>query len=112
MRASARKLRELMERRLDAHDFVAVVMDRKRFGDDGIIIALGITMEGKKVVLGLIQAGTENHRVCRDFLLEPIERGLKYDKGASLSDRRGKGVEESDKRSIRNLRDSPEVPVA
>ncbi len=63
------------------HDFVAVVMDGKRFGDDGIIIAIGITMEGKKVVLGLVQAATENHKVCKDFLMELIERGLKYDKG-------------------------------
>lgn len=81
IRASMRKLRELMNRRLDGYDFIGIVMDGKSFGDDGIVMAVGITIEGKKVLLGLIQAGTENHRVCRDFLLELIERGLRYEGG-------------------------------
>jgi len=81
IRASMRKLRELMDRRLDGYDFIGIVLDGKSFGDEGIIMAVGITIEGKKVLLGLIQAGTENHRVCKDFLLELIERGLRYDRG-------------------------------
>jgi len=81
IRASMRKLRELMDRRLDRYDFVAIVLDGKSFGDDRIVMAVGITIEGKKVLLGLIQAGTENHRVCRDFLLELIDRGLRYERG-------------------------------
>jgi transposase-like protein len=71
----------MMERRLDRHDFVAIVLDGKSFGDDEIIIAIGITMEGKKIILGIIHAATENHRVCRNFLNNLIDRGLKYDKG-------------------------------
>lgn len=70
-----------MERRLDSYDFVSLVIDGKHFGDDEIIIALGITVEGEKVVLGIVQAGTENCAVCRDFLNEIIARGLRYDKG-------------------------------
>ena len=58
-----------------------MVMDGKAFGDDGMIIALGVTMEGRKVFLGIIQSSTENHKVCRDFLLNLIDRGLRYDKG-------------------------------
>lgn len=81
IRASSRKLRELIERRLDQYDFVAIVMDGKTFGDDGLIIAIGITVEGKKVMFGIIQSGTENHKVCRDFLLKLIDRGLRYDRG-------------------------------
>jgi len=81
IRASMRKLRQIMERRLDGYNFVAIVIDGKTFGDDEIIIAIGVTIEGKKVVLGIIQAGTENHRVCKDFLLRLIDRGLRYDKG-------------------------------
>jgi putative transposase len=78
---SEKKLRELQERGLDGHDFVAIVIDGKSFGDDGVIIAIGITIEGRKVVLGLIHAATENHRVCKDFLQGLIDRGLRYDKG-------------------------------
>lgn len=81
IRASSRKLRELMERRLDQYDFVAIVMDGKTFGDDEIIMAVGVTIQGEKVVMGIIQSGTENHKVCRDFLQGLIDRGLKYDQG-------------------------------
>jgi len=81
IRASSRKLKEIIERRLDWYDFVAVVLDGKSFGEDEIIIAIGITIEGKKVILGIIQAATENHKVCRDFLNELIDRGLRYDRG-------------------------------
>jgi len=81
IRASAKKLQKLMERRLEAYDFTAIVLDGKRFGDDGVIIAVGITMAGEKVMLGLIQSDTENHIVCRDFLRGLVSRGLSYDRG-------------------------------
>lgn len=70
-----------MDRNLKQYDFVAIVMDGKTFGDDEIIMAVGVTMEGKKVMLGIIQSGTENHKVCKDFLNKLIDRGLKYDNG-------------------------------
>lgn len=81
IRASSRKLKELMERRFEGYDFVSVVIDGKQFGDDGILMALGITIEGKKVVLGMLQASTENYVVCRDFLRELTDRGLRHEEG-------------------------------
>jgi len=81
IRASKRKLKELMDRNLERYDLVTIVIDGKSFGEDGIIIAVGITIEGKKVLLGLIQSGTENHIVCRDFLQKLIARGLRYEQG-------------------------------
>lgn len=81
IRASKRKLKELMERKLDGYDFVAIVIDGKSFGEDGIIMAVGITMAGKKVLLGLIQSATENHMVCRDFLQKLVDRGMRYEQG-------------------------------
>ncbi len=36
IRASARKLRELTERRLDCYGFVAMVLDGKSFAQDGL----------------------------------------------------------------------------
>lgn len=81
IRASERRLRELKERRLDAFDIVAIIIDGKTFKEDEMIIALGVTLEGEKVVLGFIQAGTENAIVCRDFLNTLLERGLKVKEG-------------------------------
>lgn len=92
IRASSRKLKELMERRLEGYDFVSVVMDGKQFGDDGILMALGITVEGKKVVLGMLQASTENYMVCRDFLRDLIDRGLRYEEGLLCLIDGGKGI--------------------
>jgi len=81
IRASATKLRELCERRLDAFEFVALVLDGKTFGDDALVIALGITLQGEKVILGFVQTATENEGVCAAFLRELVERGLRYEQG-------------------------------
>ena len=40
-----------------------------------------MTLEGEKVILGFLQASTENERVCTDFLRGLIERGLCHDEG-------------------------------
>lgn len=79
--ASEKKLRELRDRRLDEYDIVALVMDGKAFGDDEIIISVGVTIKGEKVVLGIIQSASENAAVCKDFLKGLISRGLKYEQG-------------------------------
>jgi len=79
--ASAARLKQLQERRLDQYDFVAIVIDGKRFADDGLLIALGITLEGKKIILGIEQMATENHRPIAQFLEKLIARGLRYEEG-------------------------------
>jgi transposase-like protein len=81
IKASSRKLKELRERRLDDMDVVGIVVDGKTFREDEIIIALGVTANGEKVALGFIQAATENAAVCKDFLNELLERGLKIELG-------------------------------
>ena len=80
-RASGKKLAELAERDLSAYDIVAIFLDGKTFGDDAMVIALGVTMKGKKVVLGFVQTATENERVCSQFLRSLLERGLNVDQG-------------------------------
>src|SRR5438445_151635 len=42
-RASARELRELMERRLDGYDLVALLRDGKTFAEDEMVAAVGVT---------------------------------------------------------------------
>lgn len=81
IRASTRKLRELQERRLERHDFVVLVIDGKTFQADELVIALGITSRGQKVLLGFVQTATENRTVCAAFLRELVARGLRYDQG-------------------------------
>jgi transposase-like protein len=81
IRASAKTLATLITRRLDGYDLVALVLDGKAFGDDEMVIALGITRTGAKVVLGFVQTATENERVCATFLRELVARGLRWEQG-------------------------------
>jgi putative transposase len=80
-RVSAAKLKQLQERRLDKYDIVAVFVDGKRYAEDGLMVILGITSDGQKVVLGIEQMATENHRPIVRAFEKLIERGLRYDEG-------------------------------
>lgn len=80
-RASAAKLQALMERDLSGHDLVALFLDGKSFGDDEMVIAIGVTLAGTKVVLGLAQTASENTKVCRQFLKSLVDRGLRFEQG-------------------------------
>lgn len=79
--ASSAKLRELQERDLSGTDLVAMVLDGKRFAEDTMVTALGVTLDGRKVLLGFVQASTENAEVLTRFLRELLDRGLNIDPG-------------------------------
>lgn len=80
IRASAKKLAALNERSLSTYDIVAIFLDGKHFSTDHeIIVALGVTLTGEKVILGIVETSTENYVVCRDFVRKLLERGLGVD---------------------------------
>jgi len=79
--AISRRLQRLCERRLDGYDVVALFLDGKTFAEDRMVIALGITLTGEKVLLGFVQTATENERVCAAFLRDLVARGLRIDQG-------------------------------
>lgn len=81
IRTSARKLQAFLTRPLDRYDIVALVLDGKTFAADEMVIALGVTLTGEKVLLGFVQTATENEPVCAAFLRELVARGLKTDPG-------------------------------
>lgn len=79
--ATAAKLRLLMARSLNQYDFVAMFIDGKRFAEEGIVICIGITLGGEKVMLGLAQMNTENHRAVEEFFDNLLQRGLRFEDG-------------------------------
>ncbi len=79
MRASGKKLKEFMERDLSGHDIVAIFIDGKQFAGNQIVIALGITIDGEKVLLGFVETSTENQVVCKAFINGFRDRGLKLE---------------------------------
>ena len=79
--ASAEKLKVLNERDLSEHDIISIFWDGKTFAEDTLVIALGVTLTGEKMILGFLQTGTENAKVITEFLKELCERGLRIDEG-------------------------------
>ena len=92
IRASARKLQELSERRLEGYDLVALLLDGKTFAEDEMVVAAGVTITGEKVLLGFVQTATENRKVCARFLRELVERGLRFDLGLLVVTDGAKGL--------------------
>jgi len=92
IRATARKLQALQERRLDHYDVVALLLDGKTFADDTMVIALGITLRGEQVLLGFVQTGTENATTCAAFLRSLLDRGLRVAEGLLVVLDGSKGV--------------------
>jgi len=81
VRASAKALETLHERRHDDQDWLVLLLDGTSFADDQVVIALGVTTTGEKRILGLVQTATENKRVCAAFLRELVERGFQAPSG-------------------------------
>jgi len=79
--ASAKQLREFQQRDISNLDLVALWLDGKSFAQDTMVIALGLTLQGRKVPLGFVQAGTENAEVLTGFLKELQDRGLNSEAG-------------------------------
>jgi putative transposase len=92
IRASAKKLREFAERDLSVHDIVAIFIDGKYFAENEIVIALGVTTKGEKVLLGFVETNTENHSVCKQFLLGLRDRGLNIENEILFIIDGGKGI--------------------
>lgn len=92
IRASAKRLQQFMERDISHHDIVAIFMDGKCFAENQIVIALGITMSGEKILLGFVETSTENGPVCRDFVNSLKTRGLKTDSEILFIIDGGKGL--------------------
>ncbi|KAA0227678.1 IS256 family transposase [candidate division KSB1 bacterium] len=81
VRASEKKLQALLHRRLDSHEFVALVLDGKTLRHAQMVIALGLTKSGEKMILGFLECASENQRVVSEFLEHLIARGLNYPQG-------------------------------
>jgi transposase-like protein len=92
IRASGKKLKEFLERDLSQHDIVAIFIDGKWFAENEVVIALGVTAHGDKVLLGFVETSTENHKVCKQFLLSLRDRGLNIDREILFIVDGGKGL--------------------
>lgn len=75
-KATARKVKELLERSLAGLDLAVLMIDGVKVAEQTVVIALGIDTKGIKHILGLWQGSTENARVVKSLLEDLISRGL------------------------------------
>jgi transposase-like protein len=94
-RGSAEKLRQLQTRSLAQYDIIAIFIDAKRYAEDGIMVALGVTIDGKKIILGIEQIHSENARAITQWLNNIIERGLAFEKGILFIIDGSKGIKKA-----------------
>ncbi|MDH5757631.1 MAG: transposase [Nitrospinota bacterium] len=76
VKAARNKLGELLERDLSGHDIVVVFIDGKSFAENSMILALGVTMEGDKVVRDFINGCGEGGGLLTDELMEIRVKGV------------------------------------
>ena len=94
-RGSVEKLRQLETRSLAQYDIIAIFIDAKRYAEDGIMVALGVTMDGKKIILGIEQIHSENARAITQWLNKLVERGLKFENGILFIIDGSKGIKKA-----------------
>lgn len=75
-RASARRVAELTDRRLDDAIYPVIFIDGIGWADTTMIVALGLNESGSKRVLGFREGPTENGEVCTALLEDLCERGV------------------------------------
>ena len=76
--ASRKKLKAMMERRLDKMRLCALLIDATPFAGQQMVAALGIDEYGRKMILGIRQGATENATVVGELLTELVERGFDF----------------------------------
>jgi transposase-like protein len=75
---SRQRLQTIETRSLKEQAFCALFIDGTYFQKQQLICALGLTLQGQKMVLGLRQGATENATVVRQLLEDLQERGLDF----------------------------------
>jgi len=76
--ASQAKLKQMMERRLDKVGICALLLDATPFAGQQMVAAMGISQDGRKMILGLRQGATENATVVGELLGDLMNRGLDF----------------------------------
>lgn len=76
IQAAERALAELMQRKLDEIELLAIYLDGIVVDRHHILAAVGVDSAGEKHLLGLARGASENAAVAKDLLTDLIARGL------------------------------------
>jgi transposase-like protein len=90
--ATAERLTELCDRPLDDQQWLVVFIDGFGFGDHTLVGALGVTVDGTKAPLGVVEGSTENAAVCVRLVSDLAARGLDATRGVLFVIDGGKAI--------------------
>jgi putative transposase len=76
--ASRGRLQKLQARQLGEHAFCTMMIDGTCFEDQQVVVAIGLTLKGEKMILGLHQGATENATVVKHLLDDIAQRGVDF----------------------------------
>ena len=79
--ATKLKVRQLKHRMLSLYDFTCIFIDGKRYAKDGLLVILGVTSSGEKMILDIEHSHTEHSKVVDQLFDNLLKRGLKYEDG-------------------------------
>jgi len=74
--ASEAALEQLLERRFDNVELLIIYIDGMHFGDQCVLAAVGVDVQGHKHVLALREGATENAEAAKDLLQHLVEHGV------------------------------------
>jgi putative transposase len=74
--ASEAALKQLLERRFDEVELLIIYIDGMHFGDQCVLAAVGVDLQGRKHVLALREGATENAEAAKDLLQHLVEHGV------------------------------------
>lgn len=74
--ASEAALRQLLERRFDGVDLLIIYIDGMHFGEQCVLAAVGVDVQGHKHVLALREGATENAEAAKDLLEHLASHGI------------------------------------
>jgi len=77
VRSSQKDLDKLNGRDLAGYTFVGVFFDGIEFAGIHLLVGLGVTDKGQKMILGIREGGSENAEVCKDLIESMKDRGFR-----------------------------------
>ena len=92
IQGTQKALSQLMSRPLDEERYVVLMVDGIEFQEHLVVVAMGITFDGDKRVLGIWHGSTENKALFRSLLGDLLDRGLSYEEGILVVMDGSKGI--------------------
>ena len=74
--ASEAALKRLLERRFDELELLIIYVDGMHFGNQCVLAAVGVDLQGGKHVLALREGATENAEAAKELLQHLVEHGV------------------------------------